>query len=398
MLRDKKILLGITGSIAAYKAAHLCRLFIKAGAEVKIIMTQNATSFITPLTLSTLSGHEVHTNVMSDGTWNNHVELGLWADLMVIAPCTATTMGKMVNGIADNAVVACYLSAKCNVMVAPAMDLDMWAHPSTVANLAALRSYGNFIIPVGHGYLASGLVGDGRMAESEDIVDYVNTHLGQHHDLKGTNVLITAGPTYEAIDPVRFIGNRSTGKQGVALAEECASRGANVTLVLGPSDVQISGDSINVCRVESAADMYQEADKHFQQSDLVILAAAVADYKSVVIATQKLKKKSDEMSIELEKTIDIASTLGNKKSEKQCIVGFALETNDEIEHAKGKLHKKNLDFIVLNSLNDKGAGFAHETNKIMILSKDGIAQEFDLKSKREVAKDIIDFYVTYINR
>lgn len=391
--KDRKILLAITGSIAAYKSAVLCRALIKEGADVKVIMTPNACEFIGKVTMSTLSGHDVITSVTSDTGWNNHVELGLWADAMIVAPCTATTLSKMANGCADNIVVACYLSAKCPVFIAPAMDLDMWKHASTIRNLNLLQSAGDKIIPVGHGFLASGLYGDGRMAEPEEILRFVNDSLSLAQDLKGKRVLITAGPTYEAIDPVRFIGNRSTGKQGLALAIECADRGAEVHIVLGPSSLKIDQSNIKVTRVESARQMFEAADSDFESSDIIILAAAVADYKSAVISDQKLKKKDNEMSINLEKTIDIAATFGAKKKENQHMIGFALETNDEIEHAKSKLHKKNLDFIVLNSLKDSGAGFAHDTNKITILGKTGDSVTFELKSKENVAKDIIDHYV-----
>jgi phosphopantothenoylcysteine decarboxylase / phosphopantothenate---cysteine ligase len=312
---------------------------------------------------------------------------------MVVAPCTATTLAKMANGLADNVVVACYLSAKCPVMVAPAMDLDMWAHPSTKANLDKLTSYGNTIIPVGHGFLASGLVGNGRMAEPEEILTFVDQFLAKELDMAGVEVLITAGPTYEAIDPVRFIGNRSSGKQGILLAQECTARGAKVNLVLGPSNVQFDSTNINVIRVESAQQMFEACDIYFNNCQLTILAAAVADYKSAVIATQKLKKKDDEMSIHLERTTDIAKTLGSRKTPDQCMIGFALETNDEIEHAKGKLHKKNFDFIVLNSLNDSGAGFAHDTNKITILDNQGQQSTFALKTKKKVAHDIINYFI-----
>jgi phosphopantothenoylcysteine decarboxylase/phosphopantothenate--cysteine ligase len=396
-LKDKKVLLAITGSIAAYKSAVLCRLLIKDGAEVKVIMTPNATQFISPLTLSTLSGNPVYTQVMSNEGWNNHVELGLWADIMVVAPCTATTLSKMAHGNADNMVVASYLSAKCPVFIAPAMDLDMWHHGSTKTNISQLQKFGNKVVPVGFGYLASGLIGDGRMAEPEEILKYIQTYFLTQEDLKGKKVLITAGPTYEAIDPVRFIGNRSSGKQGVALAYECANRGAIVNLILGPSNMSIEDPRIHVTHVESALEMYNAANDHFSQSDVIILAAAVADYKSAIIADKKLKKNDDEMSIDLEKTIDIAATFGKIKSKNQVMIGFALETNDEIEHARGKLHKKNFDFIVLNSLRDMGAGFAHDTNKISIIGhKENVV--CDLKSKNEVAKDIVDHYITHYKK
>jgi phosphopantothenoylcysteine decarboxylase/phosphopantothenate--cysteine ligase len=313
---------------------------------------------------------------------------------MLVAPATANTIAKMAHGISDNMLVAIYLSAKCPVMVAPAMDLDMWKHPSTKNNLNLLASYGNAIIPVGNGFLASGLEGEGRMAEPEDIVSYVASHFNQKQDLQGKKVLITAGPTYEALDPVRFIGNRSSGKMGLALAEECKARGANVTLILGPVSLKVSLDIDNMIKVQSAQEMYEAALGHFDSSDVIILAAAVADYKPATISDKKIKKSGDNMQIELVKTVDIAATLGAKKSQKQVMVGFALETNDEISNAKQKLHKKNLDFIVLNSLKDNGAGFQHDTNKITIVDKNGQETPFDLKSKSAVAKDIIDFYVS----
>jgi phosphopantothenoylcysteine decarboxylase / phosphopantothenate---cysteine ligase len=396
MLKGKKILLGITGSIAAYKAAVLCRLLIKEGAEVRVIMTPNAHDFISPLTLSTLSGHEVHSSVSDGHAWNNHVGLGLWADAMLVAPCTATTLAKMAHGIADNILVACYLSAKCPVYVAPAMDLDMWKHGSTKDNLDRLEQYGNKIIPVGHGFLASGLTGDGRMAEPEDIVRFLSTSMGQTQALSGTRVVITAGPTYEAIDPVRFIGNRSSGKQGIAIAEVCRDRGAYVTLVIGPTTQSLDlGHNIEVIQVQSAQEMYDATAKAADQAQVIVLAAAVADYKSKVVATEKLKKKDDRMSIELERTIDIAATLGKTKRPDQCMIGFALETNDEVNHAIGKLQRKNLDFIVLNSLNDKGAGFAVDTNKITILDNKERRTTFDLKSKNDVAHDIVQYYIDH---
>ena len=393
LLQGKKILLGVTGSIAAYKTAFLCRLLIKSGCEVKIIMTSAAKDFITPLTLSTLSGHEVIDSVADGAHWNNHVELGLWADLMLIAPVTATTLGKLAHGIADNMVVASYLSAKCPVFLAPAMDLDMWKHPSTTNNINLLKGFGNNIIPVGHGFLASGLEGDGRMAEPEEIISYLSSYFSTTLDLLGKKVLITAGPTYEAIDPVRFIGNRSSGKMGLAIAKECVSRGAEVHMVLGPVSLSVDNTKIQVTKVQSAQQMYEAASKIFPSSDITILAAAVADYKAAEIADHKLKKTADNMSIQLEKTIDIAATFGTLKQTNQKMIGFALETNDEIQHATSKLHKKNLDFIVLNSLNDSGAGFQHDTNKITILDKQGQITKFDLKSKKEVASDIINYLV-----
>lgn len=394
MLANKKIILCITGSIAAYKAAFLVRLLIKEQAEVRVIMTPSACAFISPLTLSTLSKHDVHTEVSDGNSWNNHVELGLWADAMVVAPCTATTLGKMANGIADTMLVATYLSAKCPVFIAPAMDLDMWIHPSTKENLRKLTSYGNNIIPVGNGELASGLSGEGRMAEPEDIVAYLANKFAQTQDLAGKKVIVTAGPTYEALDPVRFIGNRSSGKMGVAIALECANRGAMVSLVLGPSKENPTHQNLNVIRVTSAEDMYQATVQDYGSNDVAVMAAAVADYTPQTVSDIKIKKKEGDLSIPLKRTKDIAGHLGSIK-ENQILVGFALETNNEISNANRKLQKKNLDFIVLNSLNDKGAGFQHDTNKIRIIKKDGSAQEYRLKSKKEVAVDIVNEIVGF---
>jgi len=393
MLQGKKVLLGITGSIAAYKSALLCRLLIKEGCDVKVVMTSDAKSFISPLTLSTLSTHPVVDTISDGQSWNNHVDLGLWADVMIVAPSTANSIAKMANGIADNMLVAIYLSAKCPVLIAPAMDLDMWKHPSTINNLNLLISFGNKIIPVGNGFLASGLEGEGRMAEPEDIVTYLNSFFDKEMDLAGKKVLITAGPTHEALDPVRFIGNRSSGKMGLALAEECVSRGAEVTLVLGPVSLKIDAKISRLIKVQSAQDMYEAANLHFDNSDLVIFAAAVADYMPATISDKKIKKTGNDMRIELVKTIDIATTIGARKKPNQTLIGFALETDDEISNAKLKLHKKNLDFIVLNSLKDNGAGFQHDTNKITIVNKNGKEIPFELKSKSAVAKDIIDFYI-----
>ncbi len=390
MLEGKKILLGISGSIAAYKAAFLTRLLIKAGAEVQVLMTKAATHFIAPLTLSTLSKKPVHTSVIDEETWNNHVELGLWADAMLVAPTTATTLSKMAHAICDNVIVATYLSARCPVFFAPAMDLDMWQHPATQNNVKKLQSYGNHLIPVGHGELASGLVGNGRMAEPENIIKTLAQYFSSQTDFQDKKVLITAGPTYEAIDPVRFIGNRSSGKMGMAIAEVFAQRGAKVQLVLGPSSLDSKHPNIEIIRVESAAQMYEACAKKFDTMDIAALAAAVADYRPASVADQKIKKKSSTLQIDLEKTTDIAASLGKVKRTNQWMVGFALETNNEVENAKGKLERKNFDMIVLNSLRDKGAGFAHDTNKIKIISKDGSIQTFELKSKKEVAVDIVN--------
>ncbi|MCG8330560.1 MAG: bifunctional phosphopantothenoylcysteine decarboxylase/phosphopantothenate--cysteine ligase CoaBC [Chitinophagales bacterium] len=389
-LKGKKIVIGITGSIAAYKAAFLTRLFIKAGAEVQILMTHAATQFISPLTLSTLSKRPVYTDVIGEDSWNNHVELGLWADYMIIAPTTATTLGKMANGICDNIIVAVYLSARCPVFFAPAMDLDMWHHPATQYNVKRLQSYGNLLIPVGKGELASGLQGDGRMAEPEDIVHTIANFSLPAPSLTGKKILITAGPTYEPIDPVRFIGNRSSGKMGIALAEVAARRGADVTLILGPSSLSTDVSSIQVVKVQTAIEMYEAALHYFPATDIGILAAAVSDYRPKDPAQQKMKKKTDHLQLELVKNPDIAASLGQQKKKHQMMIGFALETNNALENAKGKLKKKNLDIIVLNSLEDKGAGFNHDTNKISIISKDNKIRKFELKSKAAVAEDILN--------
>ena len=396
MLQGKKILLGITGSIAAYKAAILVRLLVKASAEVRVVMTESATKFISPLTLSTLSEKPVIIDWEKSGTWTNHVEAGLWADLMVIAPCTANTLAGMAGGFGHNLLLGCYLSAKCPVIIAPAMDLDMWRHPAVKNNLRLVQSYGNQIIPVGNGFLASGLEGDGRMAEPEEILDNIHHFFAKNLDLKNKNVLITAGPTFEAIDPVRFIGNHSSGKMGIELAKSCANRGANVTLILGPTSLTLENPSIKVERIQSAQEMYDAVNQCFEQSDIAIFAAAVADYRPATVSHIKIKKKDDDLSIPLVKTIDIAATIGAKKSDKQILVGFALETNDEIINANSKLHKKNLDFIVLNSLADQGAGFKHDTNKVTIIDSEGTKIDFPLKSKKDVANDIIDYLVSKI--
>lgn len=390
MLQGKKIIVGITGSIAAYKAAFLTRLLIKAGAEVQVLMTKAATDFISPLTLSTLSKKPVFSDVHSENSWNNHVELGLWADAMLIAPLTATTLAKMVNGICDNIIVATYLSARCPVFVAPAMDVDMWAHPSTKHNIQQLRSYGNHIIPVGHGELASGLVGAGRMGEPEDIVKQLSAFFNASLPLKGKKAIVTAGPTYEPIDPVRFIGNRSSGKMGVAIAEELARQGASVELILGPSKLSSSVPNVTTTNVQTAQDMYKAATKHFKKADIAVMAAAVADYRPKTVADKKLKKGDFDLTIPLERTQDIAAALGKIKKKKQIIIGFALETNDELKNAKGKLKRKNFDMIVLNSLKDKGAGFQHDTNKVTFITEKEV-KAMPLKSKVEVAEDIVAF-------
>jgi phosphopantothenoylcysteine decarboxylase/phosphopantothenate--cysteine ligase len=391
MLRDKKILLGVTGSIAAYKSAVLTRLLVKAGAVVKVVMTSAAADFITPLTLSTLSKNPVLTEFVKDdtGQWNNHVELGLWADAMVIAPASANTLGKMANGLCDNLLLATYLSARCPVFFAPAMDLDMLQHPATQNNIQKLKSYSNILIDAAFGELASGLVGNGRMAEPEEIVAALESHFASEQKLSGKKVLVTAGPTYEAIDPVRFIGNHSTGKMGFSIAEEFARQGAIVNLVTGPTQQHINHARVNVIPVTSAEQMYTSCASLFPSTDIAVLAAAVADYRPVEVASQKIKKKDANLTIELTKTHDIAASLGKLKHNRQVMVGFALETENEQANAQTKLEKKNFDLIVLNSLNDKGAGFGHDTNKITILDREQHVKSFELKNKKEVAKDIV---------
>ena len=391
-LQGKHIVLGITGSIAAYKACLLIRLLVKEGAEVQVVITPSGKEFITPLTLSTLTRKPVISEFFSqrDGTWNSHVDLGLWADLMVIAPATASTIGKMAHGIADNMLITTYLSMKAPVMVAPAMDLDMYAHPATQHNIDILRSYGNIIVEPGSGELASQLVGKGRMEEPENILLHICDALNPHANrLRGKKVLITAGPTYEKIDPVRFIGNYSSGKMGYAIAETCASEGAEVTLVSGPTSLQPRHTSIRCIRVESAQEMYEATTAQFAGSDITILSAAVADFTPEEVAGKKIKREKGAQTLTLQPTHDIAAELGRRKQEGQLLVGFALETHDEEANARHKLEKKNLDLIVLNSLQDAGAGFMHDTNKVTLLTAES-AQSFPLKSKEAVAKDIID--------
>jgi phosphopantothenoylcysteine decarboxylase/phosphopantothenate--cysteine ligase len=390
-MKGKKIVLGITGSIAAYKAAVLTRLLIKKGAEVQIVITPAGKEFITPITLSALTSKPVISEFFSqrDGTWHSHVDLGLWADAMVIAPATASTIGKMAHGIADNMLVTTYLSMKAPVFVAPAMDLDMFAHPSTQHNLDILRSYGNHIIEPASGELASHLVGKGRMEEPEKIVEALENFFTKQEDLKGKKVMITAGPTYEKIDPVRFIGNYSSGKMGYALAEVCAERGAEVTLISGPVNLNISHPGIHRIDVESAEQMYQAAKEAYAQADAGILCAAVADFTPEQTADHKIKREKDDLVLRLKPTQDIAAALGKEKKPHQLLVGFALETNDEILHAQDKLVRKNFDFIVLNSLNDKGACFRCDTNKITIIERQG-ETPYPLKGKKEVSEDIID--------
>jgi phosphopantothenoylcysteine decarboxylase/phosphopantothenate--cysteine ligase len=391
-LKGKHIILGLTGSIAAYKAAYLLRGLVKEGAEVQVVMTPSAKEFITPVTMSALSGRPVVSDFFAekDGTWHSHVDMGRWADLMLVAPATAATLGKMATGICDNLLITTYLSAKCPVFIAPAMDLDMFNHPSTLKNLETLRSFGNHILEPAEGELASGLHGKGRMQEPEQIVEEVVAFFHSKKKLLNKKVLVTAGPTYEKIDPVRFIGNYSSGKMGFAIAENLAGEGAKVILISGPVSLKINHPDIQVINVESAAQMHEACLSHFPDVDAAVMCAAVADYRPKAIAGQKLKRKAAEVELVLEATPDIAASLGKLKSKKQLLVGFALETNNEAQNAFEKMQKKNLDFIVLNSLQDKGAGFGTDTNKITILSKDNNAQEFELKQKTEVAADIVE--------
>lgn len=400
VLSGKKILLGITAGIAAYKTASLVRLFIKLGADVKVIMTPASKDFITPLTLSTLSKNPVHSTFYDqedeNELWNNHVELGLWADYFLIAPATANTLSKMANGACNNLLLATYLSAKCPVYFAPAMDLDMYIHPSTKDSLKKLQNFGNVMIPATSGELASGLVGEGRMAEPKDIVTFMEDDILAQLPLRGKKVLITAGPTYEAIDPVRFIGNHSSGKMGFALATSAANLGAEVFLITGPSHQKMNHSFVKRIDVVTAEEMFNEAHQYFKNVDIAILSAAVADYKPKNVAIQKIKKKDSSLTIEFTKTKDILASLGKVKN-KQFLVGFALETNNEIENAKTKIKRKNLDAIVLNSLQDNGAGFATNTNKITIIDKNFNEKPFELKSKIEVAEDILNEIVTKIS-
>ncbi len=396
-LKNKHILLGITGGIAAYKCAHLVRLLIKEGAIVKVVMTKASEEFVTPKTLSVLSKNEVVTDFFdTNNNWNNHVAIAEWADAIVVAPLTANTLAKFATGICDNIVTACYLSARCKVFVAPAMDLDMYQHPTTKHNIDILRKNNNLIIPAESGELASGLIGEGRMAEPENIVNYIHQYFENNLPLTGKKVLVNAGPTYEAIDPVRFIGNRSSGKMGVAIADEFAKLGADVTLVLGPSHQHPLEKTVNVIKVESADEMFNACISKFPDSDIAVLSAAVADYKPKQVADSKIKKKDSEFSIELIKTKDILETLGQQKKN-QLLVGFALETNNVIEYAKEKIVKKNLDFIVANSAIETGAGFGVDTNKITIIDKHNKMYNFELKSKQDVAKDIVNFAINYLN-
>jgi phosphopantothenoylcysteine decarboxylase/phosphopantothenate--cysteine ligase len=394
-LKNKKIILAVTGSIAAYKAVYLLRLLVKSGAEVRVIMTPAATDFVQPLSFSVLSGYPVAYRIQEENEWNSHVDLGLWADMMLIAPCTANTMAGMAHGLAHNLLLSSYLSLRCPVFISPAMDVDMWNHPSTQDNVEILKKRGAHILPVGKGELASGLIGAGRMSEPEEIVEYLNDYFGDLQELKGKSILITAGPTYEPIDPVRYLGNRSSGKMGIALAEECAGRGAKVTLVLGPTYLNPASPGISCIRVQTAEEMYEESVKAFSSVDIAILAAAVSDFKPKSVSSNKIKKKrvEDKLELELVKTRDIAAHLGKLKNDRQLILGFALETNNEVENALKKLEQKNFDLIVLNSLNDKGAGFNVDTNKISILSANNKIKNFELKSKQAVATDIVNVLI-----
>jgi len=398
MLEGKKIVLGVCGSIAAYKAAMLVRLLIKAGAEVQVIMTADAVSFITPLTLSTLSKKPVLTKYFEPdtGAWNNHVELGLWADLFIVAPVSANTLAKMATGQCDNLLTACYLSAKCPVYFAPAMDLDMWRHPATLANVKKLQGYGNILIKPGTGELASGLHGEGRMAEPEEIISFITADINKTLPLTGKQILVTAGPTYEAIDPVRFIGNHSSGKMGFAIANELAKQGAQVVLVTGPTAQVNSHSNIERINVTTAAEMLDACLRHFESADACVMSAAVADYTPINVATQKIKKQEDSFCIDLKKTTDILKVLGERKRSNQVLVGFALETQNEEQNATDKLHKKNLDLIILNSLNDDGAGFKLDTNKITMIDRHLEKTVFDTKSKTEVAADICRKLITLL--
>lgn len=397
-LEGRKIVLAVTGSIAAYKSAHLVRLLGKEGATVKVLMTPSAHDFITPLTLSTLSKNPVLTSFSEgkQGEWNNHVELGLWAEVMIIAPLSANTLGKMVQGICDNLVLATYLSARCPVIIAPAMDLDMLQHPSTLQNLETVARFGNHLVEPGVGELASGLIGKGRMAEPEEIVDYLITFFRQQNRLSGKTALVTAGPTHEAIDPVRFIGNYSTGKMGYAIAEALATSGAEVHLVSGPTHLALEHPRVSITRVRSAREMHDACQQKFPTTQIAVLSAAVADYRPVVQAQSKIKKSGENITLELTQNPDIAAELGRQKKAGQFVVGFALETDNERANAEKKLATKNFDLIVLNSLRDAGAGFGHDTNKATVMGKQAFVREFPLKSKKQLAYDIVDTIIQHV--
>ena len=389
-LRGKKILLGVSGSIAAYKSAVLLRLLMKEGCEVRVIMTSSAKDFVSPLTFSTLSRNPVASDVHQEGQWTNHVEWGLWADAMIVAPATAHTIAKCALGLSSDMLSATYLSARCPVFFAPAMDLDMWRHPSTLDNISRLQAYGNFIIDVGTGELASGLEGPGRLAEPEEILTFLAEYFHYTQDMQGVKVLINAGPTYEPIDPVRYIGNHSTGKMGVAIAEEFAQRGADVHLVLGPESVSPENHNIQIEKVTTADEMLAACSRQFEKADVTVLAAAVADYKPATVAAEKIKKSADTLSLELVRTPDIAAAAGKSKRKNQVLVGFALETTDGEVNAREKMVKKNMDMIVLNNPRDAGAGFGHDTNKVSFLFPDNKQKHFELKSKKAVAHDIVE--------
>ena len=400
MLKGKKVLLGVTASIAAYKATYIVRLLKKLGASVRVIQTEASLDFVTPLVLSTLSENSVIIDVIDKDTkeWNSHVELGLWADYIIFAPLTAKSMSKMVEGNCDNQLIASYLSAKCPVYFAPAMDLDMYQHPSTQNNIKKLQEYGNVLIPVQYGELASGLVGEGRMAEPEDIINFILNDINKEKELFGKSCLVTAGPTHENIDPVRYIGNRSSGKMGSAIAEELAEKGANVTLVMGPSSIKSNHPNVNQINVTTADEMYEVVSQHFSESDISVFSAAVSDYKPKVVYKEKVKKLDDNWTVELEKNKDILMEMSLSKRENQFVVGFALETENEQENAINKLKKKKLDLIILNSTKDSGATFGFDTNKITIIEKDLKVREFDLKNKSEVAKDIVSAIIKKLNK
>jgi phosphopantothenoylcysteine decarboxylase/phosphopantothenate--cysteine ligase len=397
MLRGKKILLGVTGSIAAYKSILLIRLLVKEGAEVKVVMTPAAKDFVTPLTLSTLSKNEVLTDIFKNDSWANHVMMGRWADCMLVAPVSCNTLAKMATGLCDNLLLSVYLSATCPVVLAPAMDEDMWKHGTTRRNIELLQSRGNILLPVENGELASGLSGEGRMAEPETIVRWLTGYFTDRSALSGKKVLVTAGPTYEQIDPVRFIGNYSSGKMGVAIANEFKARGADVTLILGPTQASLPIGGLSVIHIHNAAEMLNACTTAFDTMDIAVMAAAVADYKPAVVADQKIKKNEETLTLELEKTTDILKSLGHKKRSEQVLVGFALETNNERENAMSKLKQKNADIIVLNSLRDEAAGFGKDTNKITVFNRMGHEKAFKAKSKERVAKDIVDYIIEYQN-
>lgn len=399
MLKGKNVLLGVTASIAAYKATYIVRLLKKLGASVKVIQTEASLDFVTPLSLSVLSGNDVIVDVIDKETkkWISHVDLGIWADYMIIAPVTAKTMSKMVEGNCDNQLIASYLSSKCPVYFAPAMDLDMYKHPSTQANIKKLESFGNKLIPSNHGELASGLIGEGRMEEPEEIINFILEDINIEKELSGKNCLITAGPTHENIDPVRFISNKSSGKMGMAIAEELSDKGAKVTLIMGPSNLTSNHPNIKQINIVSAEEMYNEVDSYFNNSDISVFTAAVSDYKSKEVFTEKVKKSEENWSLSLEKNKDILQTMSLRKNKNQFVVGFALETVNEIENAKEKLKKKKLDLMVLNSTKDKGATFGYDTNKIKIIDKNLSVTDFPLKCKKEVAKDIVDEIINKVN-